>query len=300
MPGSRGEVFGHLVVYRPGALSMEEADYLEGLALQSALALGNAQHHERMIEWERVKLDLDAARNIQRSLLPQTAPRIEGYSIGVRSTTCYEVGGDYLDVIPVADNRWMMVVADVAGKGLASALMSATFRSTFRAMAGTELGLEEIATRMNTLHWQEGLEARRRYVTAILLCLDPTNHSVEFVNAGHNPAFLLDEGGDAVCIGASGPPLGMLPGMTYQKETHLLAENSQLLLYTDGLTEVFSATDEDVEFGEEGLLALLKGPRRGDFLDHAWKTLARFSGGKRQTDDMTALYLLRVKDGATE
>jgi serine/threonine-protein kinase RsbW len=73
MPGERGELLGHLVVYRPRALSLEEADFLEGLALQSALAISNAHHHARMIEWERVKMDLDAARGIQRSLLPQAA-----------------------------------------------------------------------------------------------------------------------------------------------------------------------------------------------------------------------------------
>ena len=299
MPGARGEILGYLVVFREEPLSMEESDYLEGLALQSSLAISNAQHHERMIEWERVKLDLDAARNIQRSLLPQAAPNIAGYSIAIRSTTCYEVGGDYVDVLPIAGERWMMVVADVAGKGLASALISATFRSMFRAMAGTGLPLDEMATRMNTLHWQEGLEARRRYVTAILVCFDPARHTVEFVNAGHNPAFLVEPKGGATRIGASGPPLGMLPGMRYVKEEHTLTQHSQLLLYTDGLTEACSATNEDQEFGEDGLLDLLIRPRQGDFLDQVWKTLAKFSGGTRQTDDMTALYLC-ASGAATE
>ena len=289
MPNERGEAMAHLVVYRPEALSMEEADFLEGLALQSALAVGNAQHHERTIEWERVQMDLDAARAIQRSLLPQEVPAIAGYTLDYRSTTCYEVGGDYVDVVPLADGRLMMVLADVAGKGLASAMISMTFRSSFRAMAGAGLPLHEMAARMNTLHWQEGLEARRRYVTAILLCFDPASHTIEAVNAGHNPAFLA-VGQQRVRIGASGPPLGMLPGCTYETEHFAFEEGNQMLLYTDGLTEVFRGEEE---FGEERLMGLLN-DRPDDFLDHVWTTLKRFTGHARQTDDMTALYLRRA------
>ena len=243
-----------------------------------------------MIEWERLQLDLDAARAIQRSLLPHSVPDIEGYALAFRSTTCYEVGGDYVDAVLLPDGRLVVVLADVAGKGLASALISTTFRSSFRAIAGAGLPLDEVAVRLNQLHWQEGIEARRRYVTAILLCLDPAHHRVQIVNAGHNPAFLV-AGEERLKIGASGPPLGMLPGRTYEAETFTLEPGHQILLYTDGLTEVFR---DDEEFGEDRLLELLGASPAPGFLDHVWQTLARFAGGARQTDDMTALYLCRA------
>lgn len=294
LTGERGDALAHLVVYRPHPLSLEEADFLEGLALQSALAIGNAQHHEKSLEWERVQLDLDAARQIQRSLLPQEIPDVQGYKLQMRSTTCYEVGGDYVDVMPLPDGRLMMVLADVAGKGLASAMISMTFRSSFRAIAGAGLPMEEVAERLNQLHWQEGVEARRRYVTAILLCLDPNTHKLEAVNAGHNPAFLVGLTEQPILIGASGPPLGMLPGRTYETESWTFQPGAQLLLYTDGLTEVFQG---DEEFGEERLLGLLGPSPQEEFLDHAWRSLAQFSGNARQTDDMTALYLYRAHQG---
>ncbi|MCX6602946.1 MAG: hypothetical protein NTV52_05075 [Acidobacteria bacterium] len=101
LSSERGDILAYIVVYRPQPLSLEESDFLEGLALQSALAVGNAQHHERTLEWERVQLDLDAARAIQRSLLPQSLPDLPGYTLAIRSTTCYEVGGDYVDVVPL-------------------------------------------------------------------------------------------------------------------------------------------------------------------------------------------------------
>lgn len=295
LPGERGDALAHLVICRTEPLSMEETDFLEGLALQSALAIGNAQHHERTLEWARVKMDLDAARAIQRSLLPHSVPDIAGYSLSFRSTTCYEVGGDYVDALWLPDGRMMIVLADVAGKGFASAMISTTFRSSFRAIAGTGIPLDRMAERLNNLHWQEGVEARRRYVTAILMCLDPVSHMVEVVNCGHNPGFVVS-GEERIRIGASGPPLGMLPDRTYEIERVPMGEGTQVLLYTDGLTEVFY---EDEEFGEDRLMQLILNSPTPDLLDRVWQTLAGFARGAPQTDDMTALYLSRSAAGET-
>jgi hypothetical protein len=93
----------------------------------------------------------------------------KGYSLAFRSNTCYEVGGDYLDIVEQPDGSLLIAVADVAGKGLASAIMAVSFRAAFRGMAVTGMPLDELATRMNQHHWAEGEEARRRYVTAIFL-----------------------------------------------------------------------------------------------------------------------------------
>jgi hypothetical protein len=138
------------------------------------VALENARNHKRNIAFARVQQDLDAARLIQRSLLPQELPIIDGYSVAFRSVTCYEVGGDYLDIVEQPDGSLLLAVADVAGKGLASAIMATSFRSAFRGMA-LPAALDELATRMNQHHWAEGDEARRRYVTAIFLRLDPAS-----------------------------------------------------------------------------------------------------------------------------
>ena len=86
-------------------LTLYEADFLEGLALQAAVALENARNHKRNVEFARVQQDLDSAREIQRSLLPQELPKVSGYSVGFKSTTCYEVGGDYLDILELAGRQ---------------------------------------------------------------------------------------------------------------------------------------------------------------------------------------------------
>ncbi len=294
--GKDGAGSTELVVWPgPGrTMSIYEQDFLDGLVLQATVAIENAHYHERSMEWARVQQDLDAARLIQRSLLPQKMPHIPGYSVAARSIACYEVGGDYVDLVGLADGLQMMVLADVAGKGLASAIVSSAFRSAFRASAAAALSLDEMAAHLNQQHFAEGAEARQRYVTAIFLKFDPKANRIEVVNAGHNPAFLFSADGAVLEIAASGTPIGLVPAMSYSVEAHPFLPGSRLLFYTDGLTEVFRG---DEEFGPERLLdAFLKckGQDATAILDSLWQQIQQFSGGARQYDDMSALALVHV------
>jgi sigma-B regulation protein RsbU (phosphoserine phosphatase) len=294
-----GKRMAELLVAPPDGreLTLYESDFIEGLVLQAAVALENARNHERNLQWARVQQDLDAARNIQRSLLPQSLPDISGYSLAFRSVTCYEVGGDYLDIVEQPDGSLLMAVADVAGKGLASAMMSVNFRAAFRAMAITGIPLDELATRMNEHHWREGEEARRRYVTAIFMRLYPDLGRVEVVNAGHNPGFLVMPDGNVRQFESAGTPLGLLPGMRYTGEESTFAPGTRLLFYTDGLTEVFRGEEE---FGPERLMEQFSkcpGESADVILDALWATIDDFAEGGPQSDDMTALALCRCAQG---
>lgn len=289
-------------------LTLYERDFLEGLVLQTAVAVENAVNHERHLAYARVARDLDAARAIQRSLLPQTMPVVTGYSLASRSQPCYEVGGDYLDVFTEPDGSLLIVVADVAGKGLASALMGATIRSAFRALARQSLSLDELATTLSQQHWEEGIEARRRYVTAIFIRLNTSTGALECVNAGHNPAVLYAKRTDEPrLLCASGTPLGMLPGTQYEVERLHLEPEAALLLYTDGLTEIFQGEEE---FGQDRLVEAFYSaddplrsadPARADaVLNKLWITLDAFSSGGPQQDDMSAVALCRLTRTPTE
>ncbi len=296
-----GHAMTELVVLPPGgrALTLYEADFLEGLALQAAVALENARNHKRNIEFARLQQDLDAARRIQRSLLPQDPPAISGYSLGFRCDTCYEVGGDYIDIVEQPDGSVLLAVADVAGKGLASAIVSISFRAAFRGMAVTGMPLDELAHRMNEHHWAEGEEARRRYVTAIFLRLHPESGAMEVVNAGHNAGFLVAPSGPPRQFSAVGTPLGLFPGMTYTSQLDSFTPGSRLLFYTDGLTEVFRG---DEEFGTERLLyefCTCQCAKADGILDALWAVLADFAAGSPQGDDMTALALCRAASEAS-
>jgi serine phosphatase RsbU (regulator of sigma subunit) len=275
-------------------LTLEESDFLESLAIQTAVAIENARNHERIVHMQRVEQDLASARAIQRSLMPQDVRKISGYQTGMRSVSCYEVGGDYLDVVSLPSGEQIMIVADVAGKGLASAMIASSFRAAFRAMVIAGLPLVNVAVQLNALHFAEGPEARRRYVTALLLRLDPGTNTIEVVNAGHNAGFLR-HGLQRACIllEASGTPIGLLPFAEYTNETHELGPGARLLAYTDGLTEVFQGEEE---FGldrlRETFLACPSETAEAA-LDHIWNTIEGFSTGEEQCDDMTALVLLR-------
>jgi serine phosphatase RsbU (regulator of sigma subunit) len=200
-----------------------------------------------------------------------------------------------------------MVVADVAGKGLASALVCTAFRSAFRALARQSLTLRELAGRLSQQHWDEGAEARRRYVTAIFLRLDPASSEMELVNAGHNPAFLVSSSDNSVrLIEASGTPLGMLPGARYSIERVPIEPGGRILLYTDGLTEIFQGEEE---FGQERLMETFRNidTDQNPESDHAenslaslWTTLDTFSNGAPQQDDMSAIALCRLTSKSKE
>ncbi|HEY4379299.1 MAG TPA: PP2C family protein-serine/threonine phosphatase [Acidobacteriaceae bacterium] len=290
-----GVPFTELVVLLPAdrILDLDETDFLESLAVQASVAIENARFHARALQWQRVESDLAAARLVQLSLVPQQMPEIPSYALSARSVTCYEVGGDYLDIVSMPSGETVIVVADVAGKGLASALIGTSFRSAIRAMVHSGISLLEIATKMNLLHYGEGDEARRRYVTAALFRLDPSAHRLEVLNAGHNPAFLVAPDGSLTKIPASGTPIGLLPFSSYAAQTFDLDPGTRLLVYTDGMTEVFCGEEE---FGESRLLDTFLTckeltPERA--LGTIWEKLESFSSGGEQSDDMTALILYR-------
>jgi serine phosphatase RsbU (regulator of sigma subunit) len=290
-----GEVLTELVVIprEELPLTLEESDFLEQLSLQIAIAIENARNHEQIIRLQRIDQDLASARAIQRSLLPSSVQAIVGYKAAIRSISSYEVGGDYLDFFQAPSGEQIMIVADVAGKGLTSAMIASSFRAAFRAMIMARIPLAEAAQQLNALSYAEGPETRSRYVTAILFRLDPEENLLEVVNAGHNPALLwtTTKNGPAL-LGASGTPIGLQPSAKYASEKYELQEGSRLLAYTDGLTEVFRG---DEEFGLDRLIDTFRsGPLDAEAaLDNIWTTLETFTTEPEQRDDMTALVLLR-------
>ncbi len=291
-----GDALAELAV-RPAEgsqLSLYEQDFIEGLALQAAVALENAALHQRDLQWARVEQDLEAARGVQRSLLPRTMPEIAGLSIAAHTVMCYQVGGDYLDAFAMPDGSHLFVVADVAGKGLASAIVATSFRAAFRSLASQPLPLAEMVARIGQGHWDEGEEARQRYVTAIFVRFCVEEQTLEVVNAGHNPGLLIGSDGVLRTLEASGTPLGILPGMRYNAETFAFKPGARLLLYTDGLTEVFCGEEE---FGCDRLAEAFRLSSARDAeesLRTLWVQLRRFSTDAPQTDDMTALAILHL------
>jgi serine phosphatase RsbU (regulator of sigma subunit) len=160
-------------------------------------------------------------------------------------------------------------------------------------MVHSGISLLDIATRINRLHHDEGPEAQRRYVTTFLARLSPSTNTLEIVNAGHNPAFLVTGTGQVHRIESSGIPVGLFPESQYASERFVLDRGSRLLIYTDGLSETFRGEEQ---FGEARLLQALLDCSEVNaqrVIESLWAALNEFSDEPHQSDDMSALVLLR-------
>ena len=286
-----GHRMTELVVAPPDGreLTIYESDFIEGLALQAAVALENARFHKRNVEFARVQQDLDAARAIQRSLLPQTLPSIEGYSLAFKSVTCYEVGGDYLDIVAQPDGSLLIAVADVAGKSIPAAMLMATFQASLKTLSTAQVALPELVANMNKYacsNSQGGL----RFTTAFLSEYDATRRIFTYINAGHNNPILRRSTGLIERLDVGGLPLGIQPEAQYESASVALAPGDWLIIFTDGLVEAENAHQE--EYGETRLLGAIAASAAATPAEMLTRMMAEvdlFVGTTPQHDDVTCL-----------
>ena len=163
---------------------------LTACAEQFALTLENALLHERVLEQEKIRHDLALATEVQKRLLPESPPRIDGSSIEAFTLAARSVGGDYYDFLQVREHRLGIALADIAGKGIAAALIMAVVQASLRILATEEnISLPELAAKMNRfLHGSTGSAS---YATFFYAQLDPSKRKLSYVNAGHNPPYLI-------------------------------------------------------------------------------------------------------------
>jgi len=236
-------------------------------------------------------LQLQIARHIQLSLLPKTAPCMTGFDIAAYSHPAEEVGGDYFDYLPMNEGRLGLVISDVVGHGIGSALVMAATRTCLRSLAATDhCSVEEIMERTNSvLH---GSTPDNCFVTLTLLQLDPVSRVVRYLNCGHPTGYLLDsEGSVKVELASTGPPLGCFLDYRVDLVPEFPVETGDvLLLVTDGVTEAESCDGNF--FGEQGALEVVRANLHRSAVEivAAIQGAAReFSGSGVVGDDLTSL-----------
>jgi serine phosphatase RsbU (regulator of sigma subunit) len=267
----------------------DDLKFLMGVASQASVALENAKLHEDQLVQERYRRDLDIAREVQRGFLPTEAPDVPGYEFFTHYEAAQEVGGDYYDFIPLPQKRWVIMLGDVAGKGVPAALLMAKISSDARTCMLTESGPAAAITRLNTLLYQN--THTDRFVTLIALQLDPSEHAVTVVNAGH-PAPLVYRRSTGACEEVdshefTGLPIGIREDEQYQSFLIRLDAGDSVLLFTDGISEAMDVHNKQLQV--EGIRNSLEGAppsvtALGGRLVHMVK---HHAAGRGQHDDIT-------------
>ncbi len=244
-------------------------------------------------ELERREYEMETARGIQQSFLPDSPPQVEGFELAALSLPAWEVGGDFYDFIPIPPDKWGIVIADVSGKGVPAALFMALSRTCVRAnVAGNSTACEAIR-RANDLITQDAESGM--FVTLFYAVLDPKRKHLNYVNAGHNPPLLLQgSAGNVILLEASGIALGVMDDIELEEKELELASNDIVVLYTDGVTEAINEKEE--QFGEERLTAVITQNTNlpaQELIDKIKEEVTVFAQGQPQFDDIT-LVILKV------
>jgi sigma-B regulation protein RsbU (phosphoserine phosphatase) len=243
-------------------------------------------------EKQRLDTEIEIARDIQSNLLPKTAPDTPGYDLAYFNRPSREVGGDYYDVVTVGDTRGI-VIADVSGKGIGAAMLMSNVQALLRSKAQYLETPGEVLRQMNVDLAQRVGEGR--FVTLIYLVLRPETGCVAYVNAGHNPPFLVRADGEIVSLQVSGLPLGIFPTTEYPPFEDALAHGDVLALYSDGVTDAASITDE--LFGDDRLADVLKANRNrraSEIVDAILLAVDTFRREGPIPDDLTLVVLKRL------
>ena len=237
---------------------------------------------------ERLKLDLELARGVQRGFLPRRMPEVPGYEFFCHYESAFEVGGDYYDFISLSGQRMAVLLGDVAGKGVVAALLMAKLSADARFCMLTEPDPAVAITKLNSLMNQSGIADR--FVTLVAAILDPGSHTVTLVNAGHPSPLIYHRATrtleEAISNERTGFPIGVLNGFEYAPCKISLGPGDCFLAFTDGVTEALDVNN--VQLQTKGLYAAVQGeaysPRA--LGERVVRVVKEFAAGRNQSDDI--------------
>jgi len=279
------------------SFSEEDMEILVSITSVAALRLRNLALAADAVQRQRMEEELALARRIQMALLPSGIPDIDGYSIYGENTPSQGVSGDYFQIIERLGNReCVFLVADVAGKGIAASLVTASLEALAAAPIEDGRSPEDICQKLSRMLLRR--TPPEKYATLFLAILDCETGRIDYTNAGHNPAILVRRDGALSYLENTGLPIGLLARGHYEAGTVTLAPGDLLVMYTDGITEPFDAQGE--EYGMERLSEVCKEYREMDLeelAEHIHEGLAAFTDVRPYPDDQTMVMVRRKLEG---
>lgn len=281
------------------AYTSEDVALLTTLAEQVAVSLQNALLLRDRVTVVRLEEELNLARQIQRTSLLSVFPDIPRCEVHAVYTPSKAVGGDFYDVVETADGGWLVAIADVSGKGVPAALLSAMLQASLRTLAGSERSVAGVLAAINALLFRS--TATHQFATFFLARVDPQSGRLRYSNAGHNWPVVFRGDGRRESLERGGMPLGILAHSAWEEGEVTLHPGDRVVLYTDGISE---ATDREGEqFGEERLCAsvaaLPTSLTARELAERTLTALHAFLGDREPQDDITLL-VLRVLEPAAE
>src|SRR3954471_8579801 len=268
--------------------SKDEFGALAGAFNQMAEDL--ERHEVRAVEQERLRKELELSRLIQTEMLPRESLRFGAAEISGVSIPAREVGGDFFNYFVLPDRRLALPVGGVSGKGVSAAVLMANIQATLRARLPHETNLAMLADRLD-----RELEQNTPggvYLTLFLAILDIDGRLLRYVNAGHNPQFVLHGAAGISPLASTGMPIALYAGHGYSEASVELAAGDLLFFYTDGLVE--TENEQQEMFGAERLEAMLERVRT-DGIDTILQTVEErvkaFRGSAEPFDDATMMAL---------
>ena len=248
------------------------------------------RHQALVVEQERLRRELELSRLIQTEMLPRAPLRLGAAEIKGISIPAREVGGDFFNYFALPDGRLALLVGDVSGKGVSAALLMANVQATLRARLPHESDLARLAAQLD--REIDETTPGAVYLTLFLGILDAGREELRYVNAGHNPQFVVHAGGGFEVMGATGLPIALYPGQPYTEQVVPARPGDLLFFYTDGLVE--TEDDNGDMFGIERLRALLgiEQTKGVDAVLHeVEEAVRRFRGNHEPMDDATMMAL---------
>jgi sigma-B regulation protein RsbU (phosphoserine phosphatase) len=273
---------------------IEEEKVLLTLAAHSTVSLSNALYYNELGEKAQLQAELKAAQSIQQRLTPRFSPDIPGIHLKGLYSPAYEVGGDYLDYFKNDVGCWVVVIADVCGKGIPAALLMTLLRSAFRVESRTETSAKRLLCSVNN-SMQVNLDDRS-FVTAICLIIRPDGKSMTYARAGHPRLLKIVPTNHQVdTYRSDGIALGILPdadsfSAAIDELTIVLVPGDHFFIYTDGLTEAFDPKKNT--YGTERLMNVLSeygGSTPEQLIDTIIKDIKSFTQGAPYHDDLTLI-----------
>jgi serine phosphatase RsbU (regulator of sigma subunit)/putative methionine-R-sulfoxide reductase with GAF domain len=268
-------------------------EIITGIAQQAALAIQNDLLQKEMVVRERLETEVQLARQIQQTFIPESLPRFSDWDLAARWKTARQVGGDFYDVFELPNGQLGLFIADVADKGVPAALFMALTRTLVRAAVIESQSPAEAMKRVNDLLIPDTRQGM--FVTAVYAVLDMDKSELTYVNAGHNPPLWVKHNGEVQRLTRTAIALGVVTGEPVNQCTIKFESGDSLFLYTDGLTESFN--NEGIFFGEDRLLEAIKMNTcsfASELLDMVEKALLDFVQDMPPADDLTMLVLRRV------